>query len=86
MILFFRWTQFFILTHSKKPHTVVVNFLEKRLVQLILDKFKKSSFYYSVLKLFTGFATAAFIAWKLTVIKAIRIAEIPAAKKIHQLI
>ena len=28
--------------------------------------------FYSVLKLFTGFASAAFIAWKLTVAKAIK--------------
>src|SRR6266545_3074937 len=34
---------------------------------------------YSVLKLFTGFAIAAFIAWKLTVIKATAIAKIPVA-------
>jgi hypothetical protein len=42
--------------------------------------------YYSVLKLFTGFAIAAFIAWKLTVINAIRTAAMPAIKNIHQLI
>ncbi len=39
---------------------------------------------YSVLKLFTGFATAAFIAWKLTVANAIKIASTPAAINIHQ--
>jgi len=33
---------------------------------------------YSVLKLFAGFATAAFIAWKLIVIIVIIIAAIPA--------
>ena len=41
---------------------------------------------YSVLKLFTGLAIAAFIAWKLTVHRAINIAPAPAAKNIHQLI
>ncbi len=41
--------------------------------------------YYSVLKLFTGFAIAAFIAWKLTVIKAIETATDPAMKKVTQL-
>lgn len=40
---------------------------------------------YSVLKLFTGFAIAAFIAWKLTVIKAINITSIPADANNHQL-
>ena len=39
---------------------------------------------YSVLKLFTGLAIAAFIAWKLTVIKVITIAPSAAAPKIHQ--
>ena len=33
--------------------------------------------HYSVLKLFTGFAIAAFIAWKLTVINVIANAPIP---------
>ena len=41
---------------------------------------------YSVRKDFTGFATAAFIAWKLTVNNAISNARIPATKNIHQLI
>src|ERR1700722_371915 len=41
---------------------------------------------YSVLKLFTGFATAAFIAWKLIVTNATITASIPANAKIHQLI
>lgn len=41
---------------------------------------------YSLLKLSTGFAIAAFIAWKLIVITAISIAIIPAIKKSHQLI
>ena len=50
--------------------------------------FKSSHFQidYSILKLFTGFAIAAFIAWKLTVINAINIAIIPATRNIHQLI
>jgi len=38
---------------------------------------------YSILKLFTGFAIAAFIAWKLIVAKAIAKAMILAARKIH---
>ena len=41
---------------------------------------------HSVLKLFTGFAIAAFIARKLTVAKAIDIAPTPATMNIHQLI
>ena len=41
---------------------------------------------HSVLKLLTGFALAAFIAWKLIVAKAITTASNPAAKNIHQLI
>ena len=39
---------------------------------------------YSLLKLLTGFITAAFIAWKLTVANAISNAEQPARAKIHQ--
>src|ERR1019366_6438396 len=39
--------------------------------------------FHSVLKLFTGLATAAFIAWKLIVTKAIIIAAIPANTNIH---
>src|SRR5687768_51735 len=38
---------------------------------------------HSVLKLFTGFATAALIAWKLIVIKAMTIAASPANRNIH---
>jgi len=38
---------------------------------------------HSVRNDFTGFAIAAFIDWKLIVIKAISMAEIPAAKNIH---
>ena len=41
---------------------------------------------YSVLKLFTGFATAALKAWKLMVITAINMASNPDMAKIHQLI
>ena len=41
---------------------------------------------YSVLNDFAGLANAALMAWKLTVIKAIKTAIIPAAKNIHQLI
>ena len=41
---------------------------------------------YSVRKLLTGFDSAAFIAWKLTVAKAIAIAKIPDKTKIVQLI
>ncbi len=43
-----------------------------------------AKFIYSVLKLFTGFAMAAFIAWKLTVNSAMRIAINAANAKIHQ--
>ena len=42
--------------------------------------------FYSVLKLFTGLANAAFIAWKLTVNSAIIIAANAAATNTHQLI
>jgi len=38
---------------------------------------------YSVLRLLTGFAAAAFIAWKLTVIIAISITKIAADANIH---
>jgi len=40
---------------------------------------------YSDRKLFTGFASAALIDWKLIVIKAIKIAPSPARTNIHQL-
>src|SRR5664279_1653736 len=40
---------------------------------------------YSVFKLFVGFATAARIAWKLTVMMAIQTAIRPASANIHQL-
>jgi hypothetical protein len=39
---------------------------------------------YSVLKLFTGFATAAFIAWKLTVKNATINASIADRTNTHQ--
>ena len=42
-----------------------------------------TSAYHSVLKLFTGFAIAALIAWKLIVIEAIATAAIPAITNIH---
>src|SRR5688572_10583037 len=42
--------------------------------------------FHSVLKLFTGLAIAAFIAWKLIVSSAIKTAKHPAAKNTHQLI
>ena len=42
--------------------------------------------YYSVLKLFTGFAIAALIAWKLIVATAIITASKPVAINIHALI
>ena len=38
---------------------------------------------YSVRSDFTGFATAALIAWKLIVNNAINVAKIPAIKNIH---
>jgi hypothetical protein len=39
---------------------------------------------HSLLKLSTGFATAAFIAWKLTVARAINIVNKVANRKTHQ--
>ena len=41
--------------------------------------------HYSVLKFLTGFAIAAFIAWKLMVTSAIVIAAAPATANTHQL-
>ena len=38
---------------------------------------------HSLRKLFTGFANAAFIAWKLMVTKAINIAAVPANTNTH---
>src|SRR6266487_1930819 len=46
--------------------------------------FKHDSNFYSVLKLFTGLAIAAFIAWKLTVINAIATDIKPAIANTHQ--
>ena len=43
-------------------------------------------FYYSVRKEFTGLANAAFMAWKLTVIKAITNAKTPATANTHNCI
>ena len=48
--------------------------------------FKFYFFNYSTFKFFTGFARAALIAWKLTVINAMRIAPKPANINIHKLI
>jgi len=42
------------------------------------------SFFHSVRSDFTGFATAALTAWKLTVVNAIKIASNPAITNIHQ--
>ncbi len=39
---------------------------------------------YSLLRLFTGFASAAFIAWKLTVNSAMPRDSAPATVNIHQ--
>src|SRR5438477_12983830 len=44
------------------------------------------SCHHSVLKLFTGFATAAFIDWKLTVNNVMASVHAPATAKIHQVI
>ena len=61
------------------------SFLVKN-ISKILRYGKKSWFYHSVLKLFTGFAIAAFIACKLTVNTAMNIAINPANAKIDQLV
>lgn len=52
---------------------------------LTQDVFLKSGSY-TVLRLLTGFAVAAFMAWKLTVINAMDVAVNPARVKTHQLI
>jgi len=39
---------------------------------------------YSDLRLFTGFASAALMAWKLTVVMAMVIDNIPATANTHQ--
>lgn len=41
------------------------------------------SYFYSLRKLFTGFASAAFTDWKLTVSRTISIASDPARANIH---
>ena len=46
----------------------------------------KSCRHYSLRRFFTGFAIAAFIAWKLTVINAIAMVIKPAIANTHQLI
>ena len=46
---------------------------------------KAIGMFYSVRKLFTGFAIAAFIAWKLIVANAITIAASPPAANNHKL-
>jgi hypothetical protein len=51
-------------------------------ISKILRYGEKSWFYHSVLKLFTGFAIAAFIACKLTVNTAMNIAINPAKQKL----
>src|SRR5215216_1340304 len=52
---------------------------------IILSHYHIITLCYSVLKLFTGFATAARIAWKLIVTTAMTIAAIPARINTHQL-
>lgn len=44
----------------------------------------KNKISYSVLKLFTGFTTAALMAWQQTVINVILTIAKPAAANIHQ--
>ena len=46
--------------------------------------FQHGCMVYSVFKLFTGFAIAAFIAWKLTVMSAMKITRIAAMANIGQ--
>ena len=53
------------------------------ITRLIMVQTMMSLSNHSVLKLFTGFAIAAFIAWKLTVNKVITNAPAHAAAKIH---
>ena len=52
-------------------------------VKILFVHFQIIKLSHSVLKLFTGFATAALIAWKLTVSKVISKAPAPADAKIH---
>ena len=56
------------------------------LIMSDLFQFLIFKFDHSVLKLFTGFAIAALIDWKLTVINAINKATVPANAKTHQAI
>jgi len=51
-----------------------------------MTEIENSRPFYSALRLFTGFANAAFTDWKLTVASAITTERKPAAKNIHQLI
>ena len=55
-------------------------------VSFSIFDFRLSIFLYSVLKLFIGFAMAAFVAWKLIVISAISNAIRPAKRNNHQCI
>ena len=52
---------------------------------IINYQIKNYPFTQSAFKLFTGLTTAAFIAWKLTVIKVISSVPAPANTNIHQL-
>ena len=45
----------------------------------------QGAFVYSAFRLFAGSAIAAFMAWKHTVNKAIKMAIAPAVKNIHKL-
>jgi len=55
-------------------------------VSFSIFDFRFSIFLHSVLKLFIGFAMAAFVAWKLIVISAIINAITPAKRNNHQCI
>lgn len=50
---------------------------------ILIQHFSITISIYSLLKLFTGFATAALIAWKTTVINAMSKAVKPATINIH---
>ena len=71
---------FLLMIHDPKSSLLQKHFL------ILFQKIIFLISHYSLLKLFTGFATAASIAWKLTVINAITIASTPATMNIHQLI
>src|SRR5579871_870808 len=70
-----------------------LSMMNDKLNRLTISSFHRSGFItdrshfysYSVRRLFTGFISAARIAWKLTVINAMINAIIPAKAKIHQL-